>query len=68
MLLVQAHGYETGLSLGQSLLKARSLFPERYWYWIGTGALLGYTVLFNMLFTFFLAYLNRKSLCLINAA
>ncbi|KAM5547799.1 hypothetical protein ABKV19_001989 [Rosa sericea] len=52
------HGYETGLSLGQSLLKARSLFPERYWYWIGAGALLGYTVLFNLLFTFFLAYLN----------
>ncbi|KAL6221183.1 hypothetical protein ACLB2K_008935 [Fragaria x ananassa] len=54
----KGHGYETGLSLGQSLLKARSLFAERYWFWIGTGALLGYTVLFNLLFTFFLSYLN----------
>ncbi|KAL6223964.1 hypothetical protein ACLB2K_002821 [Fragaria x ananassa] len=54
----KGHGYETGLSLGQSLLKARSLFAERYWFWIGTGALLGYTILFNLLFTFFLSYLD----------
>ncbi|KAK1378317.1 hypothetical protein POM88_025061 [Heracleum sosnowskyi] len=40
------------------LLKARSLFPETYWYWIGVGALLGYTVLFNILYTLFLTYLN----------
>ncbi|KAF3441957.1 hypothetical protein FNV43_RR15873 [Rhamnella rubrinervis] len=51
-------GNQTNLSLGEALLKARGLFRESYWYWIGIGALLGYTVLFNMLFTFFLAYLN----------
>ncbi|XP_052182366.1 ABC transporter G family member 32-like isoform X2 [Diospyros lotus] len=45
-------------SLGVALLKARSLFPQSYWYWIGIGALLGYTVLFNLLFTIFLTYLN----------
>ncbi|XP_019173606.1 PREDICTED: ABC transporter G family member 32-like [Ipomoea nil] len=48
----------TTLSLGEMLLKARSLFSEDYWYWIGIGALLGYTVLFNTLFTLFLTYLN----------
>ncbi|GLT70614.1 hypothetical protein SLA2020_426820 [Shorea laevis] len=51
-------GNNTGLSLGQALLRTRSLFPDSYWYWIGVGALLGYTVLFNILFTFFLGYLN----------
>ncbi|XP_041005142.1 ABC transporter G family member 32 isoform X2 [Juglans microcarpa x Juglans regia] len=44
--------------LGEALLRARALFPETYWYWIGVGAMIGYTVLFNALFTFFLAYLN----------
>ncbi|KAA8523067.1 hypothetical protein F0562_009490 [Nyssa sinensis] len=51
-------GNNTNLSLGEALLKARSLFPQSYWYWIGVGVLLGYTVLFNILFTFFLSYLN----------
>lgn len=51
-------GNYTNLSLGEALLKVRSLFPDRYWYWIGVGALIGYTVLFNILFTFFLTYLN----------
>ncbi|KAI5320501.1 PREDICTED: ABC transporter [Prunus dulcis] len=51
-------GSHTSFPLGEALLRARSLFPESYWYWIGAGALLGYTVLFNILFTFFLAYLN----------
>ncbi|XP_023749630.1 ABC transporter G family member 32 [Lactuca sativa] len=46
------------MTLGEKLLKARSIFPQSYWYWIGLGALLGYTILFNVLFTFFLSYLN----------
>ncbi|XP_071742297.1 ABC transporter G family member 32 [Rutidosis leptorrhynchoides] len=45
-------------TLGERLLKTRSIFPQTYWYWIGLGALLGYTILFNALFTFFLSYLN----------
>lgn len=52
--------------LGEALLRARGLFPESYWYWIGVGALIGYTVLFNILFTFFLAYLNRKLFIFVN--
>lgn len=46
------------------LLKVRSLFPENYWYWIGVGALIGYIIVFNVLFTIFLTYLNRKFLLL----
>lgn len=51
-------GNYTDLSLGEAVLRARSLFSEAYWYWIGVGALIGYTVLFNGSFTFFLTYLN----------
>ncbi|WCJ29721.1 ABC transporter G family member 32 [Euphorbia peplus] len=51
-------GNDSSLSLGEAVLKARSLFPESYWYWIGLGALLGYTILFNILFAVFLANLN----------
>ncbi|XP_059643285.1 ABC transporter G family member 32-like isoform X2 [Cornus florida] len=51
-------GNNTSLYLGEMLLKARSLFPESYWYWIGLGALLGYTVLFNVLCALFLTFLN----------
>ncbi|KAG8495615.1 hypothetical protein CXB51_013299 [Gossypium anomalum] len=51
-------GNYTNFSLGEALLRARSYFPESYWYWIGVAALLGYTVLLNILFTFFLAKLN----------
>ncbi|KAL2479687.1 ABC transporter G family member 32 [Abeliophyllum distichum] len=51
-------GDNSNLSLGKALLKARSLFPESYWYWIGVGALIGYIILFNILFTFFLSYLD----------
>ena len=59
-LCMQRAGNHTNLSLGKALLKARGLFPQSYWYWIGVGALLGYTVLFNIHFTIFLTYLNRK--------
>ncbi|XP_057968705.1 ABC transporter G family member 32 [Malania oleifera] len=51
-------GNFTDITLGEAVLKARSLFPQSYWYWIGVGALFGYTLLFNALFTFFLTYLN----------
>lgn len=46
--------------LGVSVMKARGLFPQAYWYWIGVGALVGYVFLFNFIFTLALTYLNRK--------
>ncbi|KAJ1259983.1 hypothetical protein BS78_10G197300 [Paspalum vaginatum] len=44
--------------LGVLILKSRGIFPEARWYWIGFGALLGFTVLFNYLFALCLAYLK----------
>ncbi|KAJ8640592.1 hypothetical protein MRB53_017286 [Persea americana] len=45
-------------SLGIQVLKSRGVFTNSNWYWIGVGALLGYTFLFNGFFTIALAYLN----------
>ncbi|XP_075488332.1 pleiotropic drug resistance protein 1-like [Primulina tabacum] len=45
-------------SVGISVLKSRGIFPEARWYWIGVGAIIGYTFLFNFLVTLALTYLN----------
>ncbi|CAL9097409.1 unnamed protein product [Musa acuminata var. zebrina] len=45
-------------SLGVRVLKSRGVFPEARWYWIGFGALVGYVLLFNALFTLALSYLD----------
>nr|XP_029118570.1 ABC transporter G family member 36-like isoform X5 [Elaeis guineensis] len=44
--------------LGVVILKSRGIFPEAKWYWIGFGALVGYTLLFNALFTVVLTYIK----------
>lgn len=44
--------------LGVAVLKSRGVFTEAKWYWIGFGALIGYVVLFNALFTVALTYLK----------
>ncbi|CAD5187842.1 unnamed protein product [Musa acuminata subsp. malaccensis] len=46
------------ITLGESALKEYGMFTESYWFWIGICALFGYTILFNILFTLFLTYLN----------
>uniref|UniRef100_A0A0D9V0K2 ABC-2 type transporter domain-containing protein n=1 Tax=Leersia perrieri TaxID=77586 RepID=A0A0D9V0K2_9ORYZ len=43
---------------GISVLKSRGIFTEAKWYWIGFGALIGYTLLFNLLYTVALSYLK----------
>lgn len=48
--------------LGVAVLRNFDVYPESYWFWIGSAALLGFTILFNVLFTFALMYLNRKYL------
>ncbi|KAL5539495.1 hypothetical protein UlMin_043227, partial [Ulmus minor] len=45
-------------TLGVLVLKSRGIFPEVRWYWIGVGATIGYTLVFNFLFTLALRYLN----------
>ena len=49
-------------TLGVQVLKARGIFVDPNWYWIGVGALLGYIMLFNVLFIVFLDLLDREYL------
>uniref|UniRef100_A0A0A9DQJ8 ABC-2 type transporter domain-containing protein n=1 Tax=Arundo donax TaxID=35708 RepID=A0A0A9DQJ8_ARUDO len=44
--------------LGRLVLESRGLFPEAKWYWIGVCALLGYVLLFNILYTVCLTFLK----------
>ncbi|KAF8400894.1 hypothetical protein HHK36_014197 [Tetracentron sinense] len=44
--------------LGIAVLENFGVFPQRNWFWIGAAVLLGFTVLFNILFTLSLMYLN----------
>ncbi|XP_058074190.1 ABC transporter G family member 42-like [Magnolia sinica] len=44
--------------LGLAVLRNFNVYPENYWFWIGSAALLGFVVLFNVLFTLALMYLN----------
>ncbi|KAJ6934324.1 pleiotropic drug resistance protein 1-like [Populus alba x Populus x berolinensis] len=54
--------------LGIEVLKSRGFATDAYWYWIGVGALGGFTVLFNICYTLALAFLNpfRKSQAVIS--
>ncbi|KAJ9179101.1 hypothetical protein P3X46_010924 [Hevea brasiliensis] len=47
--------------LGVQVLKSRGFFTEAYWYWLGLGALCGFTLLFNFLYTAALTFLNEFS-------
>ncbi|TKY53483.1 Pleiotropic drug resistance protein 2 [Spatholobus suberectus] len=45
-------------TVGKAFLKARGIFTENYWYWISVGALIGFSLLFNICFILALTYLN----------
>ncbi|GAA0169413.1 ATP-binding cassette [Lithospermum erythrorhizon] len=45
-------------TLGVVVIKSRGQFADTYWYWIGAGALIGFTILFNFAFTLALTYLK----------
>ncbi|TVU33825.1 hypothetical protein EJB05_15634, partial [Eragrostis curvula] len=47
-------------SLGTTVLKSRSLFVDAKWYRIGLGALIGYTFLFNGLYTTSFTYFKAS--------
>ncbi|XP_008677971.1 ABC transporter G family member 39 isoform X2 [Zea mays] len=49
---------ENNDTLGVQILKARGIFVGPKWYWIGVGALLGYIMIFNLLFVLFLDWLG----------
>ncbi|XP_060173834.1 pleiotropic drug resistance protein 1-like [Lycium barbarum] len=44
--------------LGAAVVKGRGFFPDASWYWIGVGALIGFTIVFNFFYSVALAYLN----------
>ncbi|XP_077234885.1 ABC transporter G family member 39-like isoform X2 [Tasmannia lanceolata] len=45
-------------TIGKALLKSRSLFVDEYWFWISIGALIGFSLLYNVCFVVALTYLN----------
>ncbi|PON66387.1 ABC type transporter protein [Parasponia andersonii] len=45
-------------SLGIEVLKSGAFFTDAYWYWLGLGALIGFIVVFNFLYTVALTYLD----------
>ncbi|KAJ6348196.1 hypothetical protein OIU76_004634 [Salix suchowensis] len=44
--------------LGTAVLHSLDVSTDKNWYWIGTAAILGFAVLFNVLFTFSLEYFS----------
>ncbi|XP_004515482.1 pleiotropic drug resistance protein 2-like [Cicer arietinum] len=45
-------------TVGKAFLKARGIFTEDLWYWISIGALIGFSLLFNVCFILALTYLD----------
>ncbi|XP_027336297.1 ABC transporter G family member 36-like [Abrus precatorius] len=45
-------------TLGLSILRNFDAYSSKGWYWIGAAALLGFTILYNVLFTLALMYFN----------
>ncbi|KAJ3686419.1 hypothetical protein LUZ61_015583 [Rhynchospora tenuis] len=50
--------FVNGDPLGIEIMNNANIFTENYWFWIGAGALLGFSIFFNVLFTLSLMYLN----------
>ncbi|KAJ4705159.1 Pleiotropic drug resistance ABC transporter [Melia azedarach] len=49
-------------TVGKLLLDSRGFFTEEYWFWICIGALLGFTILYNILFVIAITYLDRTDM------
>ncbi|XVF26839.1 hypothetical protein REPUB_Repub14bG0053800 [Reevesia pubescens] len=47
--------------LGEAVLESLEVYCNKNWYWIGVGALVGFSILFNVLFILALTYLNPPS-------
>ncbi|KAL8139417.1 hypothetical protein V2J09_005438 [Rumex salicifolius] len=50
--------YSGNITVGVKTLTDRGYFPFSYWYWIGAGALVGYVLIFNILYTWALTFLG----------
>ncbi|XP_068634452.1 ABC transporter G family member 45-like [Aristolochia californica] len=49
-------------TIGKAILRSRGMFTEWHWYWISVGALLGFSLLFNVLSILGLEYFNPLSI------
>uniref|UniRef100_A0A803MQI5 ABC transporter domain-containing protein n=1 Tax=Chenopodium quinoa TaxID=63459 RepID=A0A803MQI5_CHEQI len=47
-------------TIGKVLLASRGFFKEQYWFWISIVALLGFSLLFNLLYILSLTFLSRS--------
>lgn len=56
-----SNGSSGAPSLGILVLKSRCLFTNPDWYWIGIGAVIGFTLLFHGIYNLALAYFNGDS-------
>jgi hypothetical protein len=45
-------------NVGIKLMTSHRLFSDSYWYWLSIGALVGFDILFNFLYTLALHYLD----------
>ncbi|KAI3814129.1 hypothetical protein L1987_18876 [Smallanthus sonchifolius] len=45
-------------TVGEALLKSRGFYTEKHWFWISVGVLLGFSIVFNILFIVALTFLN----------
>ncbi|KAH0943589.1 hypothetical protein HID58_003226 [Brassica napus] len=52
------HSSDNSTKLGLAVLEMFDAFTDPNWYWIGVGGILGFTILFNILVTLALAFLN----------
>ncbi|KAJ4821925.1 hypothetical protein Tsubulata_041743 [Turnera subulata] len=56
----QANSSDGVTKLGSAVLRNYDVYENEKWYWIGVGAVTGFAILFNVLFTMTLAYFSRK--------
>ena len=47
-------------TVGKAILKSKGLFTGEWGFWLSIGALIGFIILFNMLYIWALTYLSRK--------
>ncbi|KAK7387230.1 hypothetical protein VNO78_27860 [Psophocarpus tetragonolobus] len=52
------HSALGGNTVGQNILSGYDIPAQDYWYWIGLGVLILYTIIFNCMVTWGLSYLN----------
>lgn len=50
--------FSSNMTIGQFVLQSHGLFGKAHFYWVSVGAMVGFTVLFNVLLTLALTYLN----------